>query len=284
MPSKSKPIKVDSKSMIGLKAIIYNEEKKRSGEFLGGGVGNASNRNVRGSSLGNKRKGMFDRKNSGVDARSEKSSKLESERLQNSSLAKKAELYDLLCQSSDTDKSGFLVDFGTSAPAPVSTGALLEQQDRECTGRDWEGARIQKRLREGDGEVGCDASSSTADSAGGEPHQWQWGTGRAEAPTLDQDTRDSANARRLREMFPGAVECKKLSAPGQGEDGGARVRTQWERALQNNASGRLAAAKLGVETSVAPSVSAVTSGQSSKQARLALLLARKQSGKDHSVL
>jgi hypothetical protein len=79
LPSKAKPIHVDSKSMVGLKSIVFNEEERlRSKDIRDDVHGGFKSR--RGERKEGKRKYVFEKSNSGVDDRNRRD-KSESSRL-----------------------------------------------------------------------------------------------------------------------------------------------------------------------------------------------------------
>eukprot|EP00752_Nemacystus_decipiens_P010566 g9409.t1 len=162
LPAKSKPIKVDGRSLVDLKAIVYAKEQKVKLDG-GGGSGSGGLRGLRGrrpssGDKANARKDPFARRNKGVEDRSEQD---EVERVTASKkrkaaervMAAKSSLYEKMAKGEvcGASRAGSLVDFSRKTGADL---ALLEAK----------AGKPKKRKDKGDGKPGSgvgDASSSS---------------------------------------------------------------------------------------------------------------------------
>ena len=82
LPSKAKPIHVDSKSMVGLKSIVFDEEERLRSKFIRDEA-HGGFKSHHGERKDGKRKDVFEKINSGVNDRSRRD-KPESSRLSES--------------------------------------------------------------------------------------------------------------------------------------------------------------------------------------------------------
>eukprot|EP00904_Undaria_pinnatifida_P001767 jgi/Undpi1/11591/HiC_scaffold_30.g13886.m1 len=138
LPSKSKPIRVDGRSLVDLKAIVYAKEQKATLDGGGGGSSSSGNgvRGLRGKRSaaagegdGAARKDPFARRNRGVEDRSqrdevERVTASKKQKAAERTLAAKSVLYDKLAKGEvAASQAGTLVDFARKTGADL---ALLE--------------------------------------------------------------------------------------------------------------------------------------------------------------
>ncbi|CAM9542441.1 unnamed protein product, partial [Hapterophycus canaliculatus] len=143
LPSKSKPIKVDGRSLVDLKAVVYAKEQKVK---LDGGGGSGGLRGLRGKRRaagdagdGGGRKDPFARSNRGVEDRSQRD---ELERVTASKkrkaaqrvMAAKSSLYEKMAKGevAGVSRAGSLVDFSRKTGEDL---ALLEAKARKPKSR-----------------------------------------------------------------------------------------------------------------------------------------------------
>jgi len=127
LPSKAKKINVDSRSMLDLKAIVYEKEdqaKQTGGESLRKSRGRQATGGRRGDS------DVFQRSNKGVHARNQRDEEeletMSKKQRAKAALERKAALYDKLQRGEieDPEKHGFLVNFERKGPAEDTAAAV----------------------------------------------------------------------------------------------------------------------------------------------------------------
>ncbi len=263
LPSKAKPIKVDSTSILGLKALVYNEEQKRSnksgaqGKYLPGvhKIKQKINPDCNFHKIVTKNSNLVD---------SEKSDNKE-ERVV-SSLTAKAKLYDEIMLG-NISATPALVNFQTksnyAAPA-MQTTHMITQTDEF-------GRNMSDQYNWSKGE----------EVGGREEYLLEQQREREFKRTVDQTLGD------MSDLNPPATRCVSASA---------KVKTQWEKTLNNSARGFLdqihretEVERLGVEggsdsKSQGGSASSVTAGESRKRTmreeRLEMLRQKQQKVND----
>ena len=123
LPKKAKPISVGNKSLLALKAVVYEKEQQQQQQqqLKHDGLNSSSSmRSQRGGHMPNKKKDVFGRSNKGIEARAAKEDPLKiakSDKIY-AALKAKSELYDQLQSNASLSKSGtnaFLVDFSSKS-------------------------------------------------------------------------------------------------------------------------------------------------------------------------
>jgi hypothetical protein len=276
LPSKAKPIKIDSTSILGLKALVYSEEQKRSNSST------ANNRHLgahRSKTLnlaftdrfeGNKTKSI----NSVQNVRNNDEAEDKEARVL-SSLTAKSKLYDEIKNGSLNGVSSVLFDseFNSVTPPPDY-----------C---------LQPNINDND---------DTLDEYGRiKPPQYQWSTGHKSSndtykhdKTLERDF-NRVLEERLREQATQKTSTNnfKDETPATGSraptysipvSSAARVKTQWEKTLQSSARGYLdevhrdAQAERGLQAADNNTESSGVVGKkrSAREERLDMLRAKQQ--------
>ena len=130
LPKKAKPISVGDKSLLALKALVYEKEQQQCQQLQNQKLcgPSSSYRSQRGHHQPNNKKSVFERSNKGIEARTAKEDPLKlakSDKIY-AALKAKSELYEQLQSSSSLSKAvsnAFLVDFSSKPPDQVASSS-----------------------------------------------------------------------------------------------------------------------------------------------------------------
>jgi hypothetical protein len=248
LPSKAKPINIDSKSMMKLKAAVFNEEMKLSLKDKDKSNRIRANRGLHNNS--NDHKDIFKRKNIGVDKRDEASQKnnknLNKESKVISSLKAKSELYQCIAEGKlgagdflvDFDSKGSSVGLGAAISAPA-TAAVLETKsnvDELVDIEDIYGRN--KRVKRDSNEYKDYLSRQKITSAdtnsiyydyGHSTEKWQWSNGQ---PDDDMYSDTYTNNKKIHDILQSKIDNEVIHSNNISSD--ARVRSQWEKIIKDD--------------------------------------------------
>lgn len=257
LPSKAKPINVDGKSMMGLLAVVYDQEKKFSKVSVNQSNRPGSRKSIKKQSA--ESGDLFAKKIKVDESRTASirtSDKTDKESRVEISLKAKADIYDKLKEGVAIDGSqAFLVSFDNN-PIVCAKDVISEtiKKDR-ITG--------QKRM-----EVGIlpNEISKRAKTAFHDNYEWSNGEAVSFEPLLEDN-------RRMQDFVEGCIESEvKMSQH-------ARVRSQWEKTLKGDVKTYLEEVHAATEKDRLENTDGNDSKRSSKDDRRELLrLKRLQHG------
>lgn len=257
LPSKAKRIEVDGKSLLDLKAVVFEKEQQQAAAAPSISLRHKRGRHAAASVTAASSRGVFSRPNKGVaerQAADERARLAQNKKKQSAAaLEKKAKLYDQLKSGAiaDPDKHGFLVAFSGKAPEDDGGGGggggeeatqdLASTSDGEVEIEDEFGrARVvTKRSREfAEYEARKQARTAEPLSPARPQQQWPVSSGHSRADCGDWQRPDDRSSGKGMADFAGQrdVDGGWGGGGGDGEDGGPRplrgyVKSRWEVTL-----------------------------------------------------
>eukprot|EP01039_Chlorochromonas_danica_P008708 gene8708-9594_t len=216
LPSKAKPIKVGDRSLLSLKAIVFEKEQQRHTQ--GAQDGETRLKAIRKAAVASKEKESHTSSTKSTKSREVTDEEALREQRAAAALAAKAQLYeDILAGKVQGEAS--LIDFGSK---------------RKLDRREEGSVSATKEV-----EQGARKAAKVVQDYG--PQQWQWSRGDAATHEVEGDSHDPDAVVAEWRASQQAEKAFKLEAERRLQDlpvslsKAARVQTQWEKTLQSSA-------------------------------------------------
>lgn len=261
LPKQSKPINIDSKSILKLKAVVFDKEKKVEATSASSKYTQNRNKNrvVRSTDL-------FDRKNSGIESRIKKDSLISDAKQNNensiieASLRAKAQLYEemtagRLTSLNNSNSNQLLINFQEKRNMPTVVHSATvssdvkkkeEVQDDadfiEITDEFGRNRRISKRSSEYSEYILSESSkkykksmstTNSIDFSDNKQGEWAWSTGHDREDTGEW-IEDMIREKGLDNLMEAKIQ-HEINSQSKSLSKGSKIKTMWDKTLDSSA-------------------------------------------------